>query len=172
MAKIASWLCDRQDDDGAWRDRWHASPYYATACVVPALDAFGDGDARTRAIERAQRWVLETQRPDGAWGRWDGTAEETAYALQTLLLPVSPAAGGVREASVRAVARGAAYLRSTASTSPTTRQTGPNHTEINEPSLWHDKDVYRPVTIVRAAIVAALHLAQNATGSGRLVTRT
>lgn len=26
MFKITSWLCERQEADGSWRDRWHASP--------------------------------------------------------------------------------------------------------------------------------------------------
>ncbi|MFB4313698.1 prenyltransferase/squalene oxidase repeat-containing protein [Actinomadura sp. 21ATH] len=159
-AKVSSWLCDQQDDDGAWRDRWHASPYYATACAVPALDDFGTGPRAARAVDRARRWVLETQRPDGSWGRWDGTAEETAYALQTLLLPGRPPGEDVLEAARGAVARGAAYLRGAALQFSQTGHEPFNFMEVSEPTLWHDKDVYHPTTIVRTAIVAALHLAQ------------
>ena len=30
----------------------------------------------------------------------------------------------------------------------------------DEPALWHDKDLYRPAAIVRAGVLAALHLAR------------
>ena len=156
-AKVASWLCEQQDRDGAWRDRWHASPYYATACAVPALARFG-GDRCAGAVERARRWVLETQRPDGSWGRWDGTVEETAYAVQILLLRQDGPPG--RDAS-RAAARGAAYLRTAIHRSGQNGLSMTNSVSSAEPHLWHDKDIYHPTTIVRAAILASLHLAQS-----------
>jgi hypothetical protein len=48
--------------------------------------------------------------------------------------------------ATRAAARGRAFLRET----------------LDEPgpALWHDKDLYRPAAIVRAAAIAALHLAR------------
>ncbi|MCT9933260.1 hypothetical protein N5079_23905 [Planotetraspora sp. A-T 1434] len=149
MRKLSAWLCGRQRDDGSWEDRWHASPYYATVSCVLALDAFGGGasvPAVQRAVRKAVRWVLETQRPDGSWGRWAGTAEETAYCLQTLLLARSEVP--VEEAATR----GYAYLLRSADAG-------------SGPPLWHDKDLYLPLAIVRAAVLAALHLAQ----SSRLV---
>jgi hypothetical protein len=161
-AKVASWLCEQQNRDGAWRDRWHASPYYATACAAPALARFG-GARYAQAVENAAQWVLETQRPDGSWGRWDGTTEETAYAIQILLL--SGRSPGVD--ALDAAARGAAYLRSAAQETVQNGLTTMNPAGSDQPHLWHDKDVYRPITIVRAAILASLHLAQ----SGASVTR-
>ncbi|MBG6086296.1 prenyltransferase/squalene oxidase repeat-containing protein [Actinomadura viridis] len=152
MAKVTFWLCGRQDADGAWRDRWHASPYYATACAALALDRFGTGAGAERAVRDAVRWVLGSQRPEGSWGRWDGTAEETAYALQILLLSRHVPDGGRW-----AVARGAAWLRSTIETGLTSL----NIPDSNKIPLWHDKDVYHPTTIVQAAIVATLHLLQS-----------
>ncbi|WP_233358551.1 prenyltransferase/squalene oxidase repeat-containing protein [Thermomonospora amylolytica] len=47
VAKVAGWLCEQQLPDGQWTDRWHASPYYATACAAPALARFG-GPGRAR----------------------------------------------------------------------------------------------------------------------------
>ncbi|MFI0352453.1 prenyltransferase/squalene oxidase repeat-containing protein [Actinomadura sp. 9N407] len=192
VAKVANWLCEQQDADGAWRDRWHASPYYATACAAAALARFGGGAIRVPsgapsdadggiangaafAAERATRWVLETQRPDGSWGRWDGTPEETAYALHVLLLG-PPLADEARPA----VARGAAYLRAAmpAAEGPAAGP-GPVNglvptpvpgakiglttsfiAEANKTPLWHDKDTYHPITIVKAVTLAALHLTQ------------
>jgi hypothetical protein len=141
VRKLSSWLCGEQRGDGSWHDRWHASPYYATACCALALSDFGVGETAS-AVDRAVAWVLATQRPDGSWGVWEGTAEETAYALKILLLarPVSDLA------VEHAVAEGHRHLLKAA------RRDG-------RPALWHDKDLYLPTAVVDAEILAALHLA-------------
>ncbi|HEY3683336.1 MAG TPA: prenyltransferase/squalene oxidase repeat-containing protein [Streptosporangiaceae bacterium] len=144
-AELAALLRGRSRDDGSWSDRWHASPYYATMCCALALDRFGGADARP-AVAAAVRWLLATQRPDGSWGRWQGTTEETAYALQVLRL-TRPAAEDPR---AEAVGRGYAYLV------PRAAEGAGEHDAVR---LWHDKDLYRPTAIVRAAVLAALHLA-------------
>ncbi|MBQ1027528.1 prenyltransferase [Micromonospora sp. C95] len=133
-------LRERQQPDGHWRDRWHASPYYATMCCALALHDFGRGPTAAEAVARAVDWVLSTQRADGSWGRWDGTAEETAYALQ-VVLATRPRADGVQAAA----RRGYAYLCGTAGRDPA-------------PPLWYGKELYSPLAIVRAAVLAALHL--------------
>jgi hypothetical protein len=158
IREVSEVLCERQADDGRWLDRWHASPYYATASCAWALAEFGTGESGSggagaagdrvrapeidRALRRAVRWVLDTQRPDGSWGIWGGTAEETAYALQILLL--GPPAG-LDAARASAVERGRDRLL--------------RAQEWDDgPAMWHDKDLYRPVGIVRAAVLAASHL--------------
>ncbi|MEV7968545.1 prenyltransferase/squalene oxidase repeat-containing protein [Sphaerisporangium sp. NPDC088356] len=155
MDRIAGWLRGRQNGDGSWSDRWHASPYYATVCCALALDEFG-GAASREAVRRAVRWVLSTQRADGSWGLWRGTAEETAYAMQLLLL-----AGAPYDQAERQAARGYAYLLGSTwpgnSGDPRTQTWGYSD---EHPPMWHDKDLYLPVAIVRAAILGALHLAQ------------
>jgi halimadienyl-diphosphate synthase len=93
--------------------------------------------------------VLATQRADGSWGRWEGTLEETAYAMQTLLLPERVQGHAMDERYARAAARGLEYA-----------QHGGEMSDY--PSLWHDKDLYTPIAIVRAAILAALHLGSSA----------
>ncbi|WP_018654755.1 prenyltransferase/squalene oxidase repeat-containing protein [Actinomadura flavalba] len=145
MAKAAAWLRGCQREDGSWTDRWHASPYYATACCAIALAKFG-GAGSAEAVAAARRWVLATQRPDGSWGRWEGTAEETAYAVQLLLLTGAGNAAQVADA----VARARPVLRAELAVVPAGPDLGP--------ALWHDKDLYRPTAIVRAAVVAALWL--------------
>ncbi|MBO2460497.1 prenyltransferase/squalene oxidase repeat-containing protein [Actinomadura violacea] len=169
--KVASWLVGRQDDAGRWTDRWHASPLYATACCALALDAFGGPDA-VPAVDRAIGWVIREQRADGSWGRWDGTAEETAYAVQILTL-TRAAAGGRRGVpsgdAAAAVRRGDAYLRAAVRRrSEGVRGLVPEGVrglvadiDSDKHPLWHDKDLYRPITIVRAAVLGALHLARS-----------
>jgi len=161
--RVAAWLVGRQEADGSWCDRWHASPYYATYCVLLALadHARGPGDhGRSHAsvpggsgvraaVERATDWLLDTQRPDGSWGRWAGTAEETAYAMLALL-------GAGRSADPRIGAAVAEGRR---------RLSGWDGREADGPALWHDKDLYRPTLIVRAAVLAARWSADRATGA-------
>lgn len=134
MTTIAGWLADCQREDGSWTDKWHASPYYATACCVPALDRAGGARSRA-AVRRAVDWVLDTQHPDGSWGRWAGTAEETAYAIQVLRHAGTPFTG--------AVARGRDFLLG---------QSG----RFDLVPLWQDKDLYCPTAVVATTIQATL----------------
>ncbi|WP_307845362.1 prenyltransferase/squalene oxidase repeat-containing protein [Planomonospora sp. ID67723] len=143
VARLAAWLRGNQKGNGSWSDRWHVSPYYATACCAIALREFG-GEESADAVAGAVDWVLGTQLPDGSWGRWEGTAEETAYAMQTLLLAGAPRQGRWREAVERGY-RSLLDLRAR-----------------EAPPLWVDKDLYLPVTIVRAAVLGALHMARRA----------
>ncbi|GLZ28717.1 hypothetical protein Lesp02_09070 [Lentzea sp. NBRC 105346] len=121
---LEEWIRDTQSPEGFWVDKWHASPYYATVCCVTALH----GD------DRAADWVERTQRPDGSWGRWEGTYEETAYAIQILVRSnrFSPA-----------IALGCRFLTEWG--------------DREHPPLWHDKDLYTPTRIVHAEGMAALH---------------
>ncbi|WP_430496305.1 prenyltransferase [Micromonospora trifolii] len=140
--RLSTVLTGHQRADGAWQDRWHASPYYATACCVLALAEFGRGAAAAEAVDRAAGWVLNSQRADGSWGRWAGTAEETAYALQ-VLLTVPTTVPRVDDA----VARGHAYLHESAAR--------------EHPPLWYGKELYCPTVIVRATVLAACRLVGN-----------
>lgn len=143
----ARWLLDQQRADGSWLDKWHASPYYATACCILAL-VLHDSAGTRESIDRAVDWVLDTQRPDGSWGRWQGTVEETSYAVQVLTLACPP-----DKAAAIAVKRGCAYLA--------------DHPVFAEhPPLWHAKDLYAPIAVIQAARLAALRLGD---GVGELV---
>ncbi len=145
VAKTSEWLCDQQRADGTWRDKWHASPYYATACCAVAL-ACVTGAGPRQAVRRAVGWTLASQRKNGSWGLWTGTTEETAYAIRTLLLT-----GAAHDQRIqRAAAAGYRWL-----TAATRRPT-------ICPPLWHDKDLYLPDTIVRAAELEASHLVHRA----------
>ena len=145
IAKISAYLLSVQRQDGSWFDKWHASPYYATACSVLALQRFALGDT-TAALKRAMAWVLRTQRDDGSWGFWRGTLEETAYALQILLL-----AGRTARAmeTRQALRRGERFL---------TQHLDAPLTDAVHMQLWHGKELYAPRRIVRAAALSALYL--------------
>ncbi|WP_131737428.1 prenyltransferase/squalene oxidase repeat-containing protein [Actinomadura roseirufa] len=145
VQKIIELLCERQRADGGWLDRWHASPYYATMCCALALHDYG-GEAAADTVTRARDGLLAAQRDDGSWGLWAGTAEETAYSLQTLALT-----GPVQPEVQESITRGYEFLLCAVA--------DPDEAEIAAPALWHDKDLYHPRAIVRAAVLGALHLA-------------
>jgi halimadienyl-diphosphate synthase len=139
---ISGWLRDCQETDGSWWDKWHASPYYATACCATALHRYSR-DASAALISRTVEWLLGSQREDGSWGRWSGTYEETAYAVQTLMHTWAARADSAVE---QAAARGCVFLQRSVE--------DPQH-----PQLWHGKDLYTPLRVVHAEGLAALHLA-------------
>ena len=131
--KVAKWLRNMQVDGRYWMDKWHVSPYYATAHAVIALIGIDDNLA-TSAVQ----WICDTQRPDGCWGYYDRpTAEETAYCLQALSIHDQHVAPVDREI----LARGREGLLACRS-------------EI--PAMWIGKCLYVPVNVVESAICSAL----------------
>ncbi|MEY9997094.1 halimadienyl-diphosphate synthase [Streptomyces sp. V4I8] len=139
IQKVSHWLYSQQRDWGGWEDRWHASPYYATFCAALALHRF-DGARSAPALTATVQWLLETQHPDGSWGVWGGTVEETAYGVHLLVnLPASDTQSRAKEA----VRLGRAHLARTATP------------QYSHPPLWHDKDLYAPEVIINAAVLTA-----------------
>ena len=151
MDKLSGWLLDRQENEGNWWDKWHASPYYATACCAIALYQYRRNKFFT-AVHKVVEWLLGSQREDGSWGRWGGTYEETAYALRTLL---QTAGDRTDNAIEQAATRGGTFLQQSIE--------GQEHVP-----LWHGKDLYTPSRVVRAECLAALHLAY---ANPRIATR-
>jgi hypothetical protein len=151
-ALAAGWLLGQQRPDGSWEDKWHASAHYATACCALALSRHGGADGQ-EAIRRAIGWVLECRRPDGSWGRWEGTVEETSYAVQVLSLagPAHPD----RPAAVAAIRHAIGFLSDP-------------RPVVDYPPLWHAKDLYAPLSVVRAAQLGALYLGHRATSADRV----
>ncbi|MEE1835708.1 prenyltransferase/squalene oxidase repeat-containing protein [Streptomyces sp. SP17KL33] len=136
--RVGGWLVEQQQPDGRWTDKWHASPYYATACGAAAMARL-DGPRTSAALDDAIRWVLDTQHADGSWGRWEGTGEETAYALQVLNHRAAP-----DRPALEAIRAGRAFL------------SGHVEDDRENPPLWHDKDLYTPVRVIRAEILGTL----------------
>ncbi|MEY9948520.1 prenyltransferase/squalene oxidase repeat-containing protein [Kitasatospora sp. GAS1066B] len=148
IQQLAAWLVDAQQPEGHWPDKWHASPYYATERCVTALARYG-GEGATAAVDAAAAWTLDTQRDDGSWGVWGGTAEETAYAAKILLAASGPSRPARQES---ALDRAETYLDATA----------PGH---RHPALWHDKTLYAPGAMIEAEVLAARELLRTRHGS-------
>jgi squalene cyclase len=147
MDLTRGWLLDQQHPDGAWYDKWHASPYYATERCVTAFSGH-PGPTTRDAVRSAGDWVLATQHRDGSWGVWGGTAEETAYAAKILL---SSPDHVNRPASTHALNLAEKIL------SEVVHSPGYHH-----PALWHDKTLYAPQAMAQAEVTSALALLQTA----------
>ncbi len=146
---ITAFLLANRTFDTYWTDKWHASPYYATAHVLVGITR-----ATPRILDECHRtiaWLAHTQKEDGSWGFFNGgTLEETAYALIALLY--SSRRFPINKDILR---RGAAYLLE-----KTIEQHNDHH-----PPLWLGKSLYIPHDIVQAAILAALMLYKDTFGS-------
>jgi halimadienyl-diphosphate synthase len=142
--KVQRYLINSQEPDGMWTDKWHASPFYATACVVSAL-CYAPASAHLMdsrlAIGKAAEWVVGEQHSDGSWGHWCSTLEETAWALH-ILLDAQPRRHG-RDITY-AIDRGIGFLTAAPPSLP-------------QPPMWIAKDLFHPERIGTAAVIAALH---------------
>ncbi|MGD2105854.1 MAG: prenyltransferase/squalene oxidase repeat-containing protein [Anaerolineae bacterium] len=134
--KVLEFLRGRQHR-GFWRDKWHLSPYYATAHALIAYSGQFDDEWL-----RAMSWLMATQRDDGGWGFFGrSTAEETAYALQALT--IWQRQSGVVPPDM--IQRGAGWLG--------------EHGDPPYPPLWIGKGLYCPELVVQSAVLSALALA-------------
>jgi squalene-hopene/tetraprenyl-beta-curcumene cyclase len=103
-----------QRHDGPWCGRWGVNYIYGTWSVLRGLRAIGE-DMASEYVQRAVRWLVQRQNPDGGWGEtcasYDdsslagmgvSTPSQTAWALLAML-----AAGAAAEP---AVDRGVQFL--------------------------------------------------------------
>jgi halimadienyl-diphosphate synthase len=147
--RIVTLFLASQKYQSYWIDKWHASPYYATAHVLVSL--ISTREPLLSECLHSIDWFLHTQRQDGSWGFFDrGTAEETAYVLLALLHHHR----SVGKLDTHALRRGAAYLYRWL-------EAGSEH-----PELWIAKTLYAPGSIVQAAILAAAILYEDTFGCG------
>ncbi len=139
IAMLLAFLADRRVDDSHWYDKWHVSPYYATAHALVALrDVRGSHQALAKELaQTAIRWIQETAEPGRGWGANSiVTQEETAYVvLGAMAWPEL----------VQDLPRLSSTARARLATNGST----------HHPSLWIDKCLYRPPRIVDAAIGGA-----------------
>ena len=145
--QISIMLLDSRRFDIYWVDKWHASPYYATAHTLIGL--LKEGEYLAHACRHTAEWIQHTQREDGSWGFFQtGTPEETAYAL-TALLHYS----NHYDVPKNVLSKGAEYLKRSM-----------QHEEAGYCSLWLGKDLYTPVDVVHSAVLSAIILYENMYG--------
>ncbi|KAA3663581.1 MAG: cyclase [Chloroflexi bacterium] len=137
VQKIADYLKTSQTAQGYWVDKWHASPYYPTTHLIIASAGYQD-----HLVTKAIDWIYNTQRPDGSWGYYVSTAEETAYCLQALSIWQ---AAGHYVPSI-AIRKGYHWLN--------------NHMHQPFTPLWIGKCLYTPLLVVQSTIISALMLAE------------
>ncbi|MCS7483590.1 prenyltransferase/squalene oxidase repeat-containing protein [Umezawaea endophytica] len=137
VRKAVGYLAVSQDGAGSWIDKWHVSPYYATAHAVLA----GIG-LRDDVFAGARDWLVRTQRADGSWGCYLPTAEETAYCLQAL----TAARRQGEPVPEEVLRRGYDWLV--------------RHAAEPFPWLWIGKCLYAPDVVVRSAVLSALALVE------------
>jgi squalene cyclase len=143
--KILSYVLGAREQNGyCWRDKWHASVYFATSHALMALLPHTPDELSDTAS-----WLLATQRADGSWGEYVPTAEETAITLLALLHYHCACRSLPREPLRRA----AHYLL---------------HNEFlfkdDYPELWIAKALYVPSYVVRSMILASLSIYQDTFG--------
>ncbi|MFE6031002.1 prenyltransferase/squalene oxidase repeat-containing protein [Streptomyces niveus] len=139
IEKAAGFIADHRIDGAYWYDKWHTSPYYATAHV-----AFGLASTAPELLNATARWLRETQHPDGSWGAAQGQPEETAYAV--LALDALVQAGLTTDTAP--MTRAFAYL---------CRHVDDNDTQYAE--MWNGRGLFTAPHLTRSAIIAALQLA-------------
>lgn len=135
VKKILQFLQTTRNSSGYWEDKWHVSPYYASAHAVVACAGYAP-----ELVEPTVAWLLETQRENGSWGFYFSTAEETAYSIQALSVWRTHNEDAVRQP----LKLGARWLE--------------EHREPPYPALWIGKCLYLPELVVRSAICSALEM--------------
>lgn len=133
--KIVHFLHTARIDGAYWLDKWHVSPFYATARSMSALAGLDNATVRQAAM-----WVLDEQQDNGSWGS-AGAVEETAYAVEALVAAAEadPALERLVEPALRL---GLEFLAA-------------HWDEREHPPLWIGKALYTPEKVVRAAILGA-----------------
>ena len=81
VKKILKFLQKNKQCDTYWDDKWHISPYYTTAHAIIVCAGF-----ENELVAPAVEWIINSQKPDGSWGIFKSTPEETAYTIQALWL--------------------------------------------------------------------------------------
>lgn len=134
IERLVKFLARSRVEGAFWRDKWHISPYYATARAVSALSGLEE-----KLCDDALEWLAQTQRANGSWGSFGGSCEETAYALQAIMCLASR---GIKHLDP-AIDRGVEFLIE-------------HMNEESPPALWISKTLYCPVHIVRSAVLSVL----------------
>ncbi len=97
VRRAVAYLNGAQESDGTWFGRWGVGYLYGTWLALRGLKASGEPMGSLN-YQRAGRWLLSRQNPDGGWGEscrsYDdpsvkgqgiSTASQTAWALMALM---------------------------------------------------------------------------------------
>ncbi len=99
VRRAVRWLEEHQNVDGGWGETLlsYADPALAgkgesipSQTAWALLGLLAAGEARSPAVARGIRYLVETQRPDGSWDdpRWNGTGFPRVFFLKYHLYPV------------------------------------------------------------------------------------
>jgi halimadienyl-diphosphate synthase len=144
-ANLVRYLLDQRTGTGWWEDKWHLSPYYASASCILALVGTPEM-TQPEELQPTLAWLLASHQEKG-WGMASPTAEETAYAVLSLLALRHIVPRADRAAWRRAISAGWKSLA----------RHGALLAPAHLPTLWVDKTLYHPRRVVAATILAALH---------------
>ena len=149
IVRVLDYLASKQIEGLYWIDKWHISPYYATAhalCILKELPR-QQASRMKPLVERSRNWLRNTQNGDGSWGFYEeSTMEETAYGLLALTAGAGTPAASDDDSCIRA----ARYLMNALC------ELENAETPYQHPPLWIDKCLYTPSMIVRAVVISAL----------------
>lgn len=136
VRKVIRFLHKAKGPNPFWIDKWHISPYYATAHAIIACAGLAND-----LVQESVEWMLKSQNADGSWGTYLKTAEETAYAMQALWVWNDK----VARVPKTAMKKGARWLS--------------ENLDKPYPPLWIGKCLYSPNLVIRSAVISALALA-------------
>jgi halimadienyl-diphosphate synthase len=137
IQKLIRYLNRVKIDNSYWTDKWHSSLYYSTTHYIIACAGY-----QNELAIPSINWLVSNQKPNGAWGTFMPTAEETAQCLQALCTWEKKT--GAR--FDHAIENGTKWLE--------------EHAEDPYPPLWIGKGLYCPELIVRSTVLSALKLAR------------
>jgi hypothetical protein len=137
VQKVIHFLHKTKGQNPFWVDKWHSSPYYATAHAIIACAGLAN-----ELVGESVEWILKSQNANGSWGTYLSTAEETAYAIQALWVWNQKVAR-IPKAILK---NGARWLR--------------ENMNNPYPPLWIGKCLYSPNLVIRSAVISALALSQ------------
>lgn len=136
VRKVVRFLQRARGNFPFWVDKWHSSPYYATSHAIIACAGIAN-----EILQESIEWILKTQNRNGSWGTYIQTAEETAYAIQALLVWNEK----VSKIPKTVLNNGARWLK--------------ENMDQPYPPLWMGKCLYSPHLVIRSAVISALALA-------------
>ncbi|MBK8430002.1 MAG: hypothetical protein IPL28_01370 [Chloroflexi bacterium] len=132
--RLTEWLRQRVMGPEGFRDKWHLSPLYTAARLLPTLIGWDDELARYTLD-----FILSQQRPDGGWGATiHSNLEETALASLAL-----------SEAHMGGLFRANGELRSA------NRFLADKAHEMPTERLWIGKSLYLPIGVAQGTRYAA-----------------